>query len=270
MKTIRTIKKAFKQTPLSEKFIPSGLTNNNYIVQTPTQKVVVRLPKPGNEALFNYAHEAIVLKMIADADLDAPTLYFDEKSGVKVSAYIDDAHVYNNSHIRDAARLIRRLHDLDVLSGESFDILAKYEMYKKRISTPLYNLEPYEDFIRHVAISSAPHTLCHNDLVQGNLLFTPDRAYLIDYEYAMDNDPFFDIMSFLTENDIQDPSLRETFYLAYFGETPTTAQRKRLHTFELAHHVLWCAWAQMMYNTHGDTIYYDIATLKYTRLLEAL
>ena len=35
--------------------------------------------------------------------------------------------------------------------------------------------------------------------VDGNILFTKENVYLIDYEYAADNDPLFDVMSFLSE-----------------------------------------------------------------------
>ncbi|WP_339025428.1 phosphotransferase [Spiroplasma endosymbiont of Agriotes lineatus] len=41
--------------------------------------------------------------------------------------------------------------------------------------------------------------LCHNDLVPGNILVTKQQIYIIDYEYAMKNDPLSDIASFISE-----------------------------------------------------------------------
>ncbi len=69
--------------------------------------------------------------------------------------------------------------------------------------------------------------------------YSQDKTYLIDYEYAANNDPLFDVMSFLSENQINDPALRERFYAVYFNEMNDTV-RKQLDIWENFQNLLWC------------------------------
>ena len=45
------------------------------------------------------------------------------------------------------------------------------------------------------AFGAAPDApvACHNDLLPGNVLFGPERAWLLDFEYAGMNDRYFDL-----------------------------------------------------------------------------
>jgi thiamine kinase-like enzyme len=48
---------------------------------------------------------------------------------------------------------------------------------------------------RALETSPLPPVPCHNDLTTNNVLFTEDRAWLLDFEFAGMNDPFFDLGS---------------------------------------------------------------------------
>ena len=54
----------------------------------------------------------------------------------------------------------------------------------------------------------------------------------------------------------------------YFGDDFEAIDYEALKIFEIAHHVLWCEWASFMYMQHQEKIYYEIAELKYKRLME--
>lgn len=266
MKPEEYIKSIFNEIPQSCEYIPTGLTNDNYKVVLKNKTVVLRIPRAANQDLFDYGLEALILEKIKPFGLDSQLLYYNKISGVKCNEYVENAHYFKPEYIERAALLIRRLHDTHLVVGKGFDVRAKFHQYKTKNHAPLFDT----GFAHHVIEEIELHNvrLCHNDLVLGNLLFTPSHDYLIDYEYAADNDPFFDVMSFITENDIQDPLLRERFYTVYFDGPPSSKQRERLHKFELIHHVLWCEWAMMMYDMHKDPVYKEIAALKYQRLLE--
>jgi thiamine kinase-like enzyme len=53
------------------------------------------------------------------------------------------------------------------------------------------------DASRRIEAAMAEHSVdavpCHNDLLPANLLFDGGRAWLLDFEYAGMNDPFFDL-----------------------------------------------------------------------------
>lgn len=265
----KTIQKIFNEKPKSFEYIEHGLTNDNYVVTlNDRRKVVLRIPRYENKGLFDYKHEAKVLEIIKPLNLEPKLLYYNKLTGVKCSEYIENSSLYQDQYIKRAAILIKKLHAKKLKSNETFNIKDTFNEYKSRIKKPLYDTSFAHHYIDDLVIEET--ILCHNDLVQGNLLFTEDKDYLIDYEYAKDNDPFFDLMSFITENDIMDRELRQVFYDTYFERELTQHEKEKLKHFEIVHHVLWCEWAMMMVELHGDAIYKEIADLKYKRLIETV
>lgn len=266
MKLNDYISKIFNENPTAVMPIENGLTNDNYVVTLSHKTVVFRIPKVGNDLLFDYLHESHVLSIIQQTDLDVPLIYYNPKTGVKCTEYIPNTSNFDIKYLTRAAHLIRKLHNLDVKSGKTFNLLEMIASYRSRINEPLYDLTCFDIYLNDLRMENI--TLCHNDLVKGNFLFSSEKDYLIDYEYAMDNDPFFDVMSFITENDIQDANDRAIFYHAYFGTTPTQDDYHHLKQYECAHHILWCTWAMMMAEKYDDLEYIRIRDLKYKRLLE--
>ena len=266
MKKETLIKEIFNQNALSYSYIETGLTNDNYIVTLADSTIVLRVPRSEHKHLFDYHHEAKVLDLIKPLNLDTPLIYYNKDTGVKCNAFIENSETFQPKYIKRAATLIKTLHSANIVSGKSFDIKQKLMQYHQGITDPLYDVT--FAFAYFDSIDTSHQILCHNDLVQGNLLFTEAKDYLIDYEYAADNDPYFDIMSFITENDIVDTELRALFYDSYFGSTPSKAVLTKLKHYEIIHHTLWCTWAMNMYETFNDVIYKDIAHLKYKRLME--
>lgn len=268
MDIIEITNKIFNETPLRTEYIETGLTNDNYIVTLKNDKVVIRIPRKENAGLFDYALEDKILKLVANLNLEPPLLYYNKLTGVKCSRYIENVDTFEPKYIKRAAKLIKTLHDANLSSGKPFDIKHTFNMYKKRIKKPIYDTSFAHHYIDDLNLENI--RLCHNDLVQGNLLFSDTKDYLIDFEYAGDNDPYFDIMSFITENDIINHTHRQIFYKEYFGDLPSPSQKSRLDHFEIVHHVLWCEWAMMMYESQPLPIYKEIADLKYKRLNECI
>lgn len=269
MKIENAIRKYTTKEIIAASDIPTGLTNRNIkVTLSDGECVVLRLPR--NPELFDYVHEAKVIAAVKKIDI--PTLYFDENTGVKISPFIPDAKTYTHDYLESAAMLIRKLHQLKIQSGKSFALKERFAAYYKSCLNPSYDLQPYAYLIDRMNrfIRKNPKILCHNDCVAGNFLFTADKSYLIDYEYAADNHPFFDIMSFITENDIDDEALRERVYQVYFEREITIEERQLLLDFECVHHVLWCAWAMAMFEQEKTAVYEEIAANKYQHLMTAL
>lgn len=268
MKKETIVQNIFHEEPQNFVYIESGLTNDNYIVTLNQRKVVLRIPRKENEGLFDYALESEILNKIKDLDLEPKLLYYNKITGVKCSEYIQNAKTFEPMYMKRAATLIKRLHESQISSGKTFDIKEKFNQFKNKIINPIFDTTFAHGYIDSLVLENI--TLCHNDLVEGNLIFTDSKDYLIDYEYAADNDPLFDVMSFITENDIVDIDLRQEFYLEYFGSLPDATTQKRLDHFEIVHHVLWCEWAMMMYELYQKPIYHEIAALKYQRLVACM
>lgn len=264
------IRSIFNAEADDRKPLPKGLTNKNTLLHIEGSWYVLREPYPDAAKIVDVRHESKALEMIAPLHLDVPCLYFDPATGIKISRFIEELKTYDecedDDKIERTARLMRRLHDLDQTSGFRFDPIARLKQYASHVKEPLYDLT----FALNVfeELDHLPHrlTLCHNDWVPGNIGFSDKRDYLIDYEYAGDNDPLFDVMSFLTENSIEDEGDRKRFYMEYFGAYPDTKTQYALAIYEKFHNMLWCTWAMMMAESRNEEIYRMIAKDKYEAL----
>lgn len=248
-----------------------GLTNHNYYASIKDVAYIVRIPREDNEQVVSRTHETAALSAIKHLDFDVPIIYYDEKSGIKITRFIPDCHEYDECLLEDKIEavgyLLKSFHQADLKSPYCFDPYERYLQYRTHVSDPIYDLSIYELVMKDIANRNTHHVLCHNDLVSGNLLFSKERLYLIDYEYAAMNDPLFDVISFLSENQIFDKDLRKRFYQAYFGKQPDEALMKQLVEWEIFEDVLWCTWAMMMAESRNEQVYLDIAEDKYKALM---
>jgi len=260
------ILKVFKQKNYTLTKLDKGISNQNYLLEVNQNKYIVRLPYQDNNHIFKRTHEAQILKDVTD--LDVTTVFFDENTGIKITKYVEDLYEYKDcpylDKIERSAYLIKQLHTKAVPTF-SFHPVQTLETYKAKVKHPIYDLSAYEHVINQIKHLNHKQVLCHNDLVSGNLLFGKEKDYLIDYEYAASNDALFDVMSFISENQIDDSHLRERFYQVYF-ETIDDKLRHDLFLWEAFHNILWCYWAMMLAESRKEVIYKKIATSKYHAL----
>jgi len=263
------IKSFFKTETYEVEKLNKGLTNDNYLITIDHQRFILRVPKSDSNRIVNFIHEAKALGLVKDAGLDVNTLYYNQETGIKITQYVDDLKTYNeyagDDKLIRTARLMKHLHALETPIGYDFDPISRYLQYRSYVRVPLIDDQKAKQIIDAIKELTFESTLCHNDWVPGNIGFTQHKDYLIDYEYAGDNDPFFDVMSFITENDIP-PSDRQVFYDAYFDKPITKDDQHRLDVYEDFHNLLWCTWALMMTESRDDQIYRIIAQDKFKQL----
>lgn len=240
-----------------------GLTNKNYWVKTQDAHYVLRIPPLDTHHVVHRQHEASALKWVKD--LDVETLYFDPETGIKLTRYIPNLQTFTEYTGQDrmarVATLMRHLHDKHVTLGFNFNPIARYEQYLAQVKQPLIDASVATQILQKIQAIKYTPTLCHNDWVEGNICFTENKDYLIDYEYAGDNDPFFDVMSFITENDLSEAEI-QAFMLHYFGRSWTEEEALKLNAYADFHNLLWCTWATMMYESRHEEIYLTIAKAK--------
>ncbi len=84
---------------------------------------------------------------------------------------------------------------------------------------------------------------CHNDLLAENLLDDGERVRIIDYEYAGNNDPCFELGNIWSEATLPAPLL-DVLVTAYFGR-PRPVQVARARLFGLVAKYGWTLWASI-------------------------
>lgn len=244
-----------------------GLTNQNFYCKCVEGEFMIRWPHKDSTHIVKRHHEAKAIEIVKDLDVEC--IYFDTSTGIKVSTYLSDLLTFNQythkDRIKRTALLMRKLHDKNTCIGEAFDPIARYETYAKRVKNPMLSSSEAMGIIEGIAHLNAHKTLCHNDWVEGNICFTSTKDYLIDYEYAGDNDPFFDVTSFLTENKLS-LSERKEFVKAYLGHKPNLEVIDIIERYARFHNLLWCTWGMMMYESRNEAIFKNIAHDKWNAL----
>ena len=246
-----------------------GLSNDIYIASDQDNKWAVRVVKNDLDAIIG-KDEAEILELIKSTNLDVKEVYYDPTNRLRITEWVDSLEFkeYLKADRYDlAVDLFKKLHQQAFKVDKEFDVYGMYLSFRKNIKNELMHYEQYNDIFANYQNLNEPKILCHNDLVSGNFLFAKDRSYLIDWEYAGMNYAYFDLMSFITENNIDDETIREHIYKRYFGFEPTDEIRKKLNIIENAQNLLWAAWANMLYDSRHKEIYHEIYLDKYNHLI---
>ncbi len=256
----------------SVKLLPVGLTNDDYLVKTiNNQAFIFRHPKKLNKKLFNYQNEEKVIKKISKAKLDVETIYFDNTSGIKITKHIPNLDSFSNSKLPLTKKLnlvakgIKLIHSYKVDKNIIFNPFLKLDSYKKLAKKKLFKDE--DKIINDCTnqFNNSELVLSHNDLVDGNLLFSKNRLYIIDYEYAGYNHPLFDLASFLSENNIENEKDIITFLKYFYKKDYSEKLFHKVMTWYRFNDLLWSYWAFMMYEKEQKKVFKDIYNQKSKR-----
>jgi thiamine kinase-like enzyme len=222
--------------------LPGGLTNRNYRVDTSAGPVVVRLSSDQAALLaIDRAAEWKNSVAAAAAGVAPAVLGYLPAAGALVIEWVE-AETLTAASLDDSKTLVgiastcRQLHAGPVFTG-SFDMFSLQRRYLDLVTARGYRLPPaYVDFLPQVsriaAVMSA-HPVrsvpCHNDLLAANIMRDARRLWFIDFEYAGNGDPFFELGNMCSEARLGTDRLEE-LVAAYCGyESPAKVARARLH-----------------------------------------
>lgn len=236
-----------------------GLTNDNYLLDIDHTRYMLRYPKNDTMHLFNRDQEKQILKHLENKSFTFPLFYYD--NGVQLIKYYDDLVNFEdytqNDKIEKVSQLMKLLHQEQVDPSLAFNPLDQIYKYYANIENKPFNLDEYQELFDTYNKHSFTPVLCHNDWVEGNICYLNESVYLIDFEYAGMNDPLFDIMSFVTENNLSNEEISE-FVNLMFDEKVNEEKLKTLAMYRDINNLLWALWALMMYEFRNEEIYNQI------------
>lgn len=102
-------------------------------------------------------------------------------------------------------------------------------------------LNQAEDVRKALASQSIPLTPCHCDPLAENILDAGDKMYIIDWEYAGNNDPMWDLGDLAVEaemSSIQEHALLE----GYFAGSINVYDHARMIIYKAMSDLLWTLW----------------------------
>jgi thiamine kinase-like enzyme len=153
-----------------------------------------------------------------------------------------------------------------------FDMFDVQRGYLRVVQEHGFRLPPrYVDFAPQVervrrafAVHPDPTVPCNNDLLAGNILDDGHRLWLIDYEYAGNNEPCFELGNIWSEATLE-PELLDHLMEAYDG-TVRRSRVARARLWGLLSKYGWLLWASIQDSVSGvDFDFWSWGMEKYER-----
>jgi thiamine kinase-like enzyme len=211
----------------SIKELSGGLTNRNFLIETPADKYVARVSSNSSDFLsIDRGSEFINTTIAGKGGVGAEVLDYIPGEGLLLISYIS-GKTYGaadvGANLPRIATSLRALHSLEPFDHE-FNMFNTQSNYFKIVKNQGFRVpDGYVDFEPMVAqIKKAFEVLfeglvpCNNDLLPGNFIDDGKKIWLIDYEYSGNNDACFEIGNVWAEAFLPIEALEE-LVTAYFG-----------------------------------------------------
>ena len=240
-----------------------GLTNLVHLVDTGSERVVVRIPGAGTEEYIDRAVEAHNAHAAARAGVSAEVIHANAKSGVMITRAIDDIVTMTPALFASrsgaperAGAALAKLHN----SGETFEfrfeLFSMIDDYLKLLSTKdVFLPDGYHDIVQAAQpikqlLEDKPTALapCHCDPLCENFLDDGTIMWIVDWEYSGMNDPLWDVGDLSVEAGL-DAAREAELMRGYFGREPTAAEHGRVVIYKAMCDLLWTLWGLIQ---HAD------------------
>ena len=254
-----------------------GMTNQNYLVQTSSNRYIVKFFGKGTEKLIDRQNEKFNIELLKDLKLDVENSLFDIEAGIKVNQYIENAETLNLNTIKTRfekiAPILQTIHASGKeLKGEfaPFDEIKKYEsLIQGEIYYPNYeavrkSVFSLKEELEQIGIEKKS---CHIDLVPENFIEGPDgHLYLIDWEYSSMNDPMWDLAALFLESEFTTD--QEDSFLSYYESEQTPVSREKIRIYKILQDIIWSLWT--IYKEENGADFGDYGITRYNRAVKEL
>lgn len=225
---------------------PGGLSNRTFRIDSEGESFTLRLDAEQTaNFMVNRDVELELLLHAADRNLFPQVVYSNPIDSILLTNFVpgrvwEPEDTSKTDNLDMLAVLLRRVHALP-LTGVTFDANAVVERYAENLTDEpaSYDFAVYcKDVIVRLPL---PENLacCHNDVVAGNIIATPELL-LLDWEYACDNDPLFDLASFIAFHDLHDEHAR--YLLQSYAQSSDVGLFERLQTQMRIYDVIQWLW----------------------------
>lgn len=232
--------------------IKKGMTNRSFKFWYKGEAYIIRIPGAGTEGLINRRQEAEVYTILKSSDICDHIIYFDAKTGYKISKYYKNARVCDPQKEDDIKRcmvFLRNFHQEKFYVSHVFDLWERINYYEalwtektiytdyEFIKTRVFQLRDY------ISVDNSEFCLCHIDAVPDNFLFVGNDIHLIDWEYAGMQDPHVDIAMFGIYS-LYNREQMDNLIDFYFQVKCSDAVRLKIYCYVAICGLLWSNWCE--------------------------
>lgn len=254
-----------------------GMNNKNYKIYTNIKNFVFRLPGKGSNESVNRESEIFNIEVACKIGLDCKTIYFNSKSGLKITEYIqhgetfsiDTAKMENNMELM--AYALNTLHNSKEKFYNDFKPFIGIKQYKNTIikkEESLLQNYIYLDKIVNILfrkMEEVPmeYVPSHLDAWPENFVKGEDKIYLIDWEYSANYDRLWDVASISLECEYSKDKER-LFLSKYFNGKTSEKEIEKMNVLKVLMDMYWSMWALSKVSS-GDRALYKYSYKRYKR-----
>ena len=242
-----------------------GMTNQSFQFSCNDKKYILRIPGKGTEYLINREQEEEVYKTIEGKGLCDELIYINSDNGIKIAQFLNDVRTcdpYNEKDVEACINLMKKLHNMNLKVGHTFDLFEKIEFYEKLWENHLPIRDDYENtksdifsLKEYVDKHKKEYCLTHIDAVPDNFLFYTEngneKLQLNDWEYAGMQDPHVDIAMFCIYSMYKREEI-ENFIDLYFEGNCLKEDRVKIYCYIAICGLLWSNWCEYKYHLGVD------------------
>lgn len=219
-KHLKLLKSVIGEDAKIESTLVGGMMNEAYIVSSSKGKFVYYISTAQANEMVDRKLEKETQGIAFALGITSENVYFDLDNGIKINRYIEGSSLnkINEFDYKKVAELFVRFHSSSKKASVYYDPLGRLENYRKEAETHTKEFEPeFYEFWEIVQknrgfLLSQPLTLAHNDGQRSNIVKSSDgKYYLIDFEFAANNDPIYDIASFGNGDALEGKRLLEEY-----------------------------------------------------------
>ena len=255
--------------------LKAGMTNDSFLFEVNDNKYVFRNPGLGTDKLINRSEESEVYNLIKDLEISDELVYMDPSKGYKITKYIyagKHFDISNNEHVETAMKMLRVLHNSEMLCSHDFDIEERINFYYNlclKNNAILFNdFEEVYSNIKKLLINLKSKerikSICHIDPVSTNFLFTNEKTYLLDWEYAGMADPLIDIAMHVIYDSLS-KSEADMLLDVYLEAKVSDEDTEILYSYIALGGFLWALWTQYKQSLGEDFGEYGMIQYNYAR-----
>ena len=250
-----------------------GMTNSSFLFECKGNKYIFRIPGEGTDMLINRHEEYDVYQQIKDKKLCDEIVYINPENGYKITKFIDNAVNCNPedlNQVKQCMQLLKSFHGLKLKVKHPFDVFKQINYYESLREGP----SVYDDYILtkkkvfelkdYIDQQEKEICLCHIDSVCDNFIFSNERIYLIDWEYAGMQDPHLDIAMFAIYA-LYDKKQVDQLIDFYFENQCDHQTRIKIYCYVAAAGLLWSNWCEYKAELGEDFGEYSLRQYRYAK-----
>ena len=219
-KHLDLLKKVLGNDAKVESELVGGMMNEAYIVSNKEGRFVYYISTAQANEMVDRNLEKETQNIAYELGITSENVYFDLEKGIKINRYIEgnSLNKIEDFDYQKVAELLAKYHTSNKKVSVYYDPLGRLENYKKEALNHTDKFEPefyelYEIVQKNREfLLSQPVGLAHNDAQRSNIIKDDDNNYyLIDFEFAANNDPIYDIGTFGNGDALEGKRLLEEY-----------------------------------------------------------